>query len=557
MNPSTPPSFLIAPDPRLQPYLATTDPIPETLTPLLAAHLSSLRDSIHTAEEQARALRRQWEQVEAQRDALIYEKRRWASIADPPYLPTEIVANIFRCTLKAVADDQDSRRPCDTDPFQMSDLRRVCRRWNDVALATPDLWRGVQIDLDRWNPNVGTFSLWHFAKEWTNRGGADCRERRLVMLGLRERDTIRLGAAFASLLVCVEFAAILTDPHITWTQWHLESPLLSTLSSQWGPGGLLGVVMQFAPGAEYGSEEWNAVRGQLTHMSLLGTWTAFELFVHPVESAHFVNLQSLLLSHNAQSLPTPVEIPAYFPTNLRFLHIDGSWICPWDRIFGLSNLEEVILESHNGLCGFRPESQGLLVNTTLRRLVLIGPNIVAQLPGILQHVTLPSLALIRICDVGYERLREWERTPVDVIGAFLNRSKLMSVDLSLEHVGTRHPDLFKNLLHLFRSVKIRHLFLEDVDAFLSRTTFEDQEVEAIVCRNLPTWDYRRPSGGSSKKLRIFLPRPEGNLPTRITDAFNLHYLSPHDTNRMFGHGIQGHQYKVILHRLIGLSASSM
>lgn len=249
-------------------------------------------------------------------------------------------------------------------------------------------------------------------------------------------------------------------------------------------------------------------------------------------------------------LPITLNFDAHLPSKPRFLHLEGGCNYPMESILRPSKLEELILESLIGVFILAPSPNGLVTNSTLRRLVLVGAEPIKQLPTLLQHVDLPSLELIRLCKAGYERGRHWYHTAEEAVTNFFGRSGLTSIDLSIEHIGTRDWELYKNLLRIFRNVSIRRLFLEDIDTVLGRTNLEEQDLQVIVCRTAPMCDYHKPLAGSNKKRRMYLPQSDVELPSGIVDAFDIQLLSPQYMNRMFSHGIQGHQYLQSLERLL-------
>lgn len=271
--------------------LSVANSPPQRHASLPSSDLLSLRSAICAAEEQVQGLELQLKEAKAKRDALLFEKGRLANLTRVSDLPVEVIANVIRHTLAAIIDGQEKHRPCDTDPFQMMDLRLVCRQWNGAALETPDLWRGVQIDLDRWDPTTSwtpategkRYALWNFTHGWTKRAGSDRRTMRLVIRGKCDRNTWDGHGTFANVILREEVAVILTDRRIGWTQWHFESPVLQMLCVA-GPvrGGLLDLVMQHVPLLDgdggYGSDDWWDGLGRLTHVGFWGNWQVYNLF---------------------------------------------------------------------------------------------------------------------------------------------------------------------------------------------------------------------------------------------------------------------------------------
>ncbi|KAH6901695.1 hypothetical protein BKA70DRAFT_1308374 [Coprinopsis sp. MPI-PUGE-AT-0042] len=62
-------------------------------------------------------------------------------------LPDEVLAHIFWVALPAILDGPARRT--------LTALRLVCRRWNTIALATPNLWRGVSVRIQPWDRPFG------------------------------------------------------------------------------------------------------------------------------------------------------------------------------------------------------------------------------------------------------------------------------------------------------------------------------------------------------------------------------------------------------------------
>ncbi|KAH6902317.1 hypothetical protein BKA70DRAFT_669179 [Coprinopsis sp. MPI-PUGE-AT-0042] len=535
--------------------------------PSEAPHLSNLHNAIFSAEGWVQALEQQLNDAKTLRDALVLGKGSSISPSGASHLPVKIVANIVRHTLAVAKEAQDPNRPCETDPFQMMDLRLVCKTWNGAALENPDLWRGVQLDLDRWDPTTswipGTdgkrYALWNFVRGWTKRAGKNCQELRLVLRGVRERNV--QNGPFANVTVRKELAAILSGRHIQWTEWHIESPLLPSLTirRQLIQGGIIGLIMQhmllFDGDEGYGPADGRTALNRLTRISFWDNWTPYEVLRRSDQYKDLINLESLFVSQVRMPVPIILDFTAHIPSTLRFLHIHGNWGYQLGTILGISKLEELILDSSTGPCGLTLSAAGPVTNSSLRRLIIIGPEPLAVLPSIFQNAELPSLTLIRLCSVGYERGRHWDQNAGQAIIPFYARSRLSSVDLSMEHVGTRDWELFENVLHIFRHVKIGHLFLEDVDTVLRRTSMEDQEVNAIICRTTPTGGYRMLSSGSDVKRCMYLPRTQVEPPSPFKHAFDIQFLLPQDMDRMFDHGIRGHQSLKSLDHLLRLSAS--
>ncbi|KAJ7623915.1 hypothetical protein DFH06DRAFT_758251 [Mycena polygramma] len=71
-------------------------------------------------------------------------------------LPNELVSEIFVHTLPPYPDFPDL-----IGPFSPTPLSQICRRWREVALATPELWSALSsLDNNRHGQELRIFELW-------------------------------------------------------------------------------------------------------------------------------------------------------------------------------------------------------------------------------------------------------------------------------------------------------------------------------------------------------------------------------------------------------------
>lgn len=101
---------------------------------------------------QIHILQRQESELRAQLDALALEKHAIQAERAIPFhsLPPELLIHIFVLSTYSILDPAHSR--IDTVSFSIS---HVCRRWREIALATPVLWRRVILtsqDISSWHP---------------------------------------------------------------------------------------------------------------------------------------------------------------------------------------------------------------------------------------------------------------------------------------------------------------------------------------------------------------------------------------------------------------------
>ncbi|KAH6902321.1 hypothetical protein BKA70DRAFT_669243 [Coprinopsis sp. MPI-PUGE-AT-0042] len=541
----------IRPSAQLVPYTTSNDPIPEELSHILSRHLRTISSAISDLDVQHQLLQHLLLQTQRSREALVAERTRWESLKGIRSLPVEILAQIFHQTLEAMTITNPNHVG-ETDPFQMASLRLVCRRWNSVALNTPTLWRGVQLDLDRWNPG-STVMLSKFVEQWVERAGDASPPLRLAVVGTRERD-IRAGEVAGTSQPAVELIRILFNERYRWTEWHLGSFILRRLARS---GGLRGLVEQLGDPAPSHDDldPFQLTIGRLSVLGITEKWTPYRLFRSVGDADHFSSLESLYLSHpDGRGLPR-LKFDSYLPQSLRHLHICGGWQYPMDRLFQLPNLEELVFESASS-CAFDAPSQSPLLQLSLKRLILIEHHAVSKLTQILRHLTLPSLKLIQICHGGFNSADDWRLQ--HLVQHFARRGSSGDLHLSLENSRLRRRGLVQ-ALSSFEGINIDCLYVEDIDAVLNEGdvfSHLGHSIHSIACRTPPTLDspnIPRALGILSAldpKLTLFVPHPVVDYSEDVKDILDFRYLSEYALGELFLHGVQGHQHQMMLNRFL-------
>ncbi|KAJ7470984.1 hypothetical protein FB451DRAFT_1252650 [Mycena latifolia] len=120
------------------------------------AQISELDAQISDIELSLRSLRRKRDTVQKQLDSYIYPVMT---------LPSEIVAEIFARFLPVYP-----ACPPMVGLLSPSTLCQVCRKWREIAVSTPSLWRVIYLDLD--DERLNHTSQFQLLKVWLERSGA-------------------------------------------------------------------------------------------------------------------------------------------------------------------------------------------------------------------------------------------------------------------------------------------------------------------------------------------------------------------------------------------------
>ena len=126
--------------------------MPRPTAQYIDRQVAVLSGQIHILQRQESELRAQLDALALQKHVIEAERNYLETGCSIPFhwLPPELLIHIFVLSTYTALDPAHSR--IDTAPFSIS---HVCRRWREIALATPVLWRRVVLtsqDISSWHP---------------------------------------------------------------------------------------------------------------------------------------------------------------------------------------------------------------------------------------------------------------------------------------------------------------------------------------------------------------------------------------------------------------------
>ncbi|KAH6908297.1 hypothetical protein BKA70DRAFT_1562432 [Coprinopsis sp. MPI-PUGE-AT-0042] len=484
----------------------------------------------------------------------------------------EIVSHIISCTLEMTCSEDPRAR--DVDPADMTNLRLVCRRWEEAAISNPLLWRTYKLDVDRVDyffqrmEGLGQEDREEFIESirtWCTRAGPleTGGPRRLSIIGSqRIRDEADAAVAIFSAIMGPSFVAE-GELQPNWERWHFDCRQFRELVVRQGHG-LKGLLLEadahlkesigdlgFPPLESPAS--LTKTLDKLKQFTLFD-WRDYRLFIPgQVES---LTLESLFVADRALTVMhghlggALVTFDAHLPMSLRFLHVHGQYSYPLDRIFHLPHLEEIVI-STSALCQFIQPPGTPILNTSIRRLVLEGWAPVSHLGNLLSNLTLPRLTLLRLGSP------ESHRSPSSFAGnyfqQFIQRSSPPGLQLSMEDSYEWSGAELRWILQQCAGIKLERLYLDSMDALLQGEAMETiglliQAVKSIACKKSPassTWrvDAEGPEY-DGPRIPVYLPRSEEEEANTEMEGriFDVQLLNHAVLDDLFDHGIQGHEY---------------
>ncbi|KAH6910199.1 hypothetical protein BKA70DRAFT_1560826 [Coprinopsis sp. MPI-PUGE-AT-0042] len=149
--------------PQLSPYLSSNNPLPEHLKPYLGMFLGTISNSIAELDADIDQLERELEAKRQRREQYKKDYQKHSQLqASIRRIPPEIWGIIFGF---ALGDEPFGLWMYRTYGY----LRQVCWNWRDVAASTPDICRGLVVDLDgplTWTPDRDdTEGVWCLKKK--------------------------------------------------------------------------------------------------------------------------------------------------------------------------------------------------------------------------------------------------------------------------------------------------------------------------------------------------------------------------------------------------------
>ncbi|KAH6908301.1 hypothetical protein BKA70DRAFT_1426877 [Coprinopsis sp. MPI-PUGE-AT-0042] len=532
-------------DPRLVPYTTVNDPLPDALLPVLNKHLKHFSQSLDTVKHQLADLEAQVIRLKSQHETLLFEKAKWASLKGVRSLPMEITWT----------------------PSDMTNLRLVCRQWDEAAVSDPLLWRSLKLDVDRIerfykkmkvHEEVPATEVIESLSKWYGRAGSidTGGPLRLSIVGSREvpvkESTVEIAAILAPFLApCTATEG--SQP--SWGRWRFDCVQLKDAIIH-GGSGLRGLLTKLeVPFKEvFVSAGWvplasiEQALNELKQLTLFD-WQGYALFLP--ENAGSMALESLFAATRTTPIPggqLGTIFNAHLPDRLRFLHMHGPHAYVLETIFRLPQLEEVIF-SGSGICEFVQGSGPPIFNSSVQRLVLEGWAAVNGFVTLLQATTLPNMTLLRLgCPAPHPAL-SWAG---DHFREFLGRSSPPRLRLSMEN-GCRWTKAELDwILHQFNGSKLETLCLDRVDSLLQGETTTGQLVQvvkSIVCKKSPTSSTWRMVGAegperNGPKIPFYLPQTEkGKANLEMAGRiFDVQFLQQAAFDNLMDHGIQGHEY---------------
>ncbi|KAH6894995.1 hypothetical protein BKA70DRAFT_1319205, partial [Coprinopsis sp. MPI-PUGE-AT-0042] len=444
-------------------------------------HLKHFSQSLDTVKHQLADLEAQVIRLKSQHETLLFEKAKWASLKGDP-------------------------RGQDVDPSDMTNLRLVCRQWDEAAVSDPLLWRSLKLDVDRIerfykkmkvHEEVPATEVIESLSKWYGRAGSidTGGPLRLSIVGSREvpvkESTVEIAAILAAFLApCTATEG--SQP--SWGRWRFDCEVF--VSAGWEPLASIERALN-----------------ELKQLTLFD-WQGYALFLP--ENAGSMALESLFAATRTTPIPggqLGTIFNAHLPDRLRFLHMHGPHAYVLETIFRLPQLEEVIF-SGSGICEFVQGSGPPIFNSSVQRFALSWAG--DHFREFLGEVPPPRLRL------SMENGCRWTKAELDWI------------------------------LHQFNGSKLETLCLDRVDSLLQGETTTGQLVQAvksIVCKKSPTSSTWRMVGAegpeqNGPKIPFYLPQTEkgkANLET-AGRIFDVQFLQQAVFDNLMDHGIQGHEY---------------
>ncbi|TFK20900.1 hypothetical protein FA15DRAFT_673081 [Coprinopsis marcescibilis] len=450
--------------------------------------------------------------------------------------PDELIVQIFFSALLARKLDRYKQedRFVDTDPFHLASLRLVCQRWNQVALHTPQLWRGLELNLSKWNP---TQSFLEFANMWFNRAGHVTPSLRLTvkMDGSPAREFSLRTSISKQLLSLILYSGR------RWGEWQLSGisvNLLLSYPNNWS-----------APGSRESTPRHELCKAPtvLRVLSIyVSTSFCFNLFATPDP---LPSLESLYITGVAAG---PGSI-SYYPQRLRFLHLYGGIYFSPHNFPKFSSLEELTFECGALSSDLLEDFLGPTTLPHLQRLVIIEANSLSLIETILTVFRAPALQLLR-----FSGRSLW----LQIIGgqcieAFFEESNPTDLTLSLEDSGlsslkileflSRIPPGTLQHLHLdnatdlIGSSPINHLqpLLNTLQTIVFwKFTFRRFTLASLLVSGLPSINL-----GAYSSLVVYGPVTdwESAQESEVGPGVILRRLNSDQMAARFSHGVKGHQ----------------
>ncbi|TFK20911.1 hypothetical protein FA15DRAFT_658753 [Coprinopsis marcescibilis] len=335
------------------------------------------------------------------------------------HLPSELISQIICCAIQAWGDqyNQDDRF-IDTNPFHLATLRRVCQRWNQVALQTPELWRGLELDLDKLKSGHDFLG---FANAWFDRAGERAPLRLTVaMEGAPSRDISSRTSVSKQLL------SLMLRGGRNWEKLQLYGFSL-TLLLRYGNNWFVPESLAPASKSElfkFPTLKTLSLQASCDYPMITPAMCCFGLFAAPNPMP---GLKSLYIRSNTAG---PGSF-AFYPQNLRFLHLHGTMYFSPHNFAKFPALEEITFEFASLPSHLLEGPMGPLLLPSLRRLAIIEPVSVSLIEVILTTFRTPALQLLR-----FSGRNQWVQLLAEhCVERFFKESNATDLTLSLEDSG--------------------------------------------------------------------------------------------------------------------------
>ncbi|EAU88907.2 hypothetical protein CC1G_10553 [Coprinopsis cinerea okayama7 len=386
--------------------------------------------------------------------------------------PPEIIATILRFALIGSADDDDSgqAQSAAVDPLEMENYRLVCRRWNQTAVTTPHLWRGLKLDYGKLSPDILSFSLASFAETWFGRAGTNPPPLTLAIVETPNRAS-RLRCYLQPCIhqpevlhIAKETLAIISNLRYSWAEWHFDSKQL------W-----------------YSLEVLKRVNGD-PDATARG-----DQHLSTIESINdMISLHTLSLTSDGGW----IGLSGFLPLSLRRLRLaEVYYRLPW-KVMQLPQLQELIFEGPIGsslIFDFAAPQQ-LIQNHVLEKLVFSDIEASDLLLSLFSNTTLPNLRSIQIVNPRSLSTSVTEHNPdfTELMRQFYRRSYRTEVpgdrlQVLLEATDrVRSDGRIPRILASLSGIGITHLFFANHHALIGSRKHVlmslGQTVRKIVCR---------------------------------------------------------------------------
>ncbi|KAG2087522.1 uncharacterized protein F5147DRAFT_727710 [Suillus discolor] len=328
-------------------------------------------------------------------------------------LPTEILAQIF---LYCIPEDANWTPVPDLAPMQ---LTAVCRRWREIAVNMPNLWRRLRLEMGHGDWQQRAFCYNSYLKRSRGRQLSltlECDNNNWTEL----RSLLQPYVDQISSLHVGLFSGASSFPLVAADFGGLEE--LAIYTDSFGP----------APALEHIWDSITHLPPNMRSLRLLDVWLEFHVLtrLNPPSWAGLTNLEILVVG--LVSLPCLLRL------------------CP-----NLSSLTMI------GVFMVAIETSGQLEHTKLQSLRLSGNlpvnTVLFGLLGLFDDVTLPNLRLVEVSDIGRWAHKEFK--------ALITRSQCPLESLIFGGGVTTTAQQLAEYVTLFPSLKLvldptRSLFLE-------------------------------------------------------------------------------------------------